>query len=54
MRRYDAPTKITLPFGIVGLLAFEFFAMHWVEVRRWQDFRCERWTHGASCHDQLL
>lgn len=36
---YDAPTKIDLPFGILGLLAFEFFAMHWVEVRRWQDFR---------------
>lgn len=38
---YDAPVVVQkdLPFGIVGLLAFEFFAMHWVEVRRWQDFR---------------
>lgn len=36
---YDAPTKIELPFPILGLLAFEFFAMHYVELRRWQDFR---------------
>jgi hypothetical protein len=36
---YDAPTKIDLPFNIVGLLAFEFFAMHFVELKRWQDFR---------------
>lgn len=36
---YDAPTKVQLPFNIVGLLAFEFFAMHFVELKRWQDFR---------------
>jgi len=36
---YDAPTKIDLPFNILGLLAFEFFAMHFVELKRWQDFR---------------
>jgi hypothetical protein len=36
---YDAPTKIDLPFNIVGLLAFEFFAMHFVELKRWQDYR---------------
>jgi len=36
---YDAATKTDSPFGIMGLLAFEFFAMHWVEVKRWQDFR---------------
>jgi hypothetical protein len=36
---YDAPTKVDLPFNIVGLLAFEFFAMHFVELKRWQDFR---------------
>jgi hypothetical protein len=22
-----------------GLLAFEFILMHWVEVRRWQDYK---------------
>ena len=36
---YDAPTKVTLPFNIVGLLAFEFWAMHFVELKRWQDIR---------------
>lgn len=36
---YDAPTKVALPFNILGLLAFEFFAMHFVEIKRWQDFR---------------
>jgi light-harvesting complex I chlorophyll a/b binding protein 4 len=36
---YDAPTKIDLPFNILGLVAFQFFAMHWVELQRWQDFR---------------
>lgn len=36
---YDAPTKIQLPFNILGLVAFEAFAMHYVEVRRWQDWR---------------
>jgi len=35
---YDAPTKITLPFNIVGLVAFEIWAMHFVEIKRWQDF----------------
>jgi hypothetical protein len=36
---YDAPTKIDLPFNIVGLLAFEFWAMQFVELKRWQDFK---------------
>ena len=35
---YDAPTKVTLPFNILGLVAVEFFAMHYVEIRRWRDF----------------
>jgi len=26
---YSAPTQIQLPFNIVGLVAFELFAMHW-------------------------
>jgi light-harvesting complex I chlorophyll a/b binding protein 4 len=37
---YDAATKVeTGPFGPLGLLAIEFFMVHWAEVRRWQDFR---------------
>ncbi|GMH42154.1 hypothetical protein BSKO_10073 [Bryopsis sp. KO-2023] len=36
---YDAPTKIDLPFNIIGIVAFQAFAMHYVEVRRWQDLR---------------
>ena len=38
-RRYDAPVKINLPFNIVGLVAFELFAMHFVETKRGYDFR---------------
>ena len=26
---YSAPTQITLPFNIVGLVAFQLFTMHW-------------------------
>ena len=33
---YEAATKTESPFGIVGLLAFEFWAMHFVEIKRWQ------------------
>mmetsp|Transcript_38797 Transcript_38797/g.86291 ORF Transcript_38797/g.86291 Transcript_38797/m.86291 type:complete len:261 (+) Transcript_38797:104-886(+) len=36
---YETAAKIDLPFNIVGLLAFEFWAMHFVEIKRWQDFR---------------
>ncbi len=36
---YSAGATVKSPFGPLGLLAFEFFAMHWVEVRRWQDLR---------------
>ncbi len=36
---YSAGSQVESPLGPVGLLAFEFFAMHWVEVRRWQDLR---------------
>jgi light-harvesting complex I chlorophyll a/b binding protein 4 len=47
---YDAPTKVTLPFNIVGLLAFELFAVHYVEVKRWQDF----WNPGSVDQDPLF
>eukprot|EP00798_Chlamydomonas_sp_ICE-L_P029602 gene29602-17879_t len=47
---YDAPTKIELPFGIVGLLAAEFWMMHFVEIKRWQDF----WQPGSADQDPLF
>ena len=31
---YSAPTQIQLPFNIVGLVAFELFAMHWCAAYR--------------------
>jgi light-harvesting complex I chlorophyll a/b binding protein 4 len=42
--RYDAgrPENLPEPFKDInmgGLLAFEFILMHWVEVRRWQDYK---------------
>jgi len=30
---YDAPTKIDLPFNVVGLVLFELVTMHWVESK---------------------
>lgn len=36
---YTAGAKVETPFPILGLLAFEFWAMHFVEIKRWQDFR---------------
>lgn len=36
---YEAATKVDLPFNPLGLLAFELFAMHYVEVRRGQDLK---------------
>eukprot|EP00355_Strombidium_rassoulzadegani_P007079 CAMPEP_0168624340 /NCGR_PEP_ID=MMETSP0449_2-20121227/9344_1 /TAXON_ID=1082188 /ORGANISM="Strombidium rassoulzadegani, Strain ras09" /LENGTH=263 /DNA_ID=CAMNT_0008665857 /DNA_START=7 /DNA_END=798 /DNA_ORIENTATION=- len=39
---YDAATKIPdgAPIHNMGaILAFEFILMHWVEVRRWQDYK---------------
>lgn len=37
--RYNAGKEVESPLGPLGLLAVEFFLMHWVEVRRWQDLR---------------
>lgn len=39
---YDAPTKIDLPFNIVGLVLFELVCMHWVEtkVRKCRYWNC--------------
>ena len=46
-----------------GLLAWEFLLMHWVEVRRWQDYknfgsvnevRCPLPPGGRSSCSQLL
>jgi hypothetical protein len=42
--RYEAglPQNLPEPFKNInmgGLLAWEFILMHWVEVRRWQDYK---------------
>lgn len=34
---YEAAAKTELPFPILGVVAFQFLTMHWVEVRRWRD-----------------
>eukprot|EP00798_Chlamydomonas_sp_ICE-L_P027336 gene27336-4635_t len=36
--------------GIVGLLAAEFWMMHFVEIKRWQDF----WQPGSADQDPLF
>lgn len=36
---YDAPTKIDLPFNVVGLVLFELVTMHWVESKRGYDIQ---------------
>ncbi|KAG2439611.1 hypothetical protein HXX76_004963 [Chlamydomonas incerta] len=36
---YNAGKEVESPLGPLGLLAVEFFLMHWVELRRWQDLR---------------
>lgn len=36
---YDAPTKVDLPFNIVGLVLFELVVMHWVESKRGYDIK---------------
>jgi len=33
-----------------GLLAWEFLLMHWVEVRRWQDYKKFGSVNEVSCH----
>ncbi|KAG1673212.1 hypothetical protein FOA52_013092 [Chlamydomonas sp. UWO 241] len=36
---YSAATKVDSPLGIVGLLAIQFWSMHFVEIKRWQDWK---------------
>ncbi|CAG9464150.1 unnamed protein product [Pedinophyceae sp. YPF-701] len=36
---YDAPTKIDLPMDVRTLAGIQFLLMHYVEIRRWMDFR---------------
>ncbi len=36
---YTSGAEIKLPFNILGLVAFELFAMHWVEVKRGLDLK---------------
>ena len=33
---YESSAKLQLPFPILGLVSFEFWAMHFVEIKRWQ------------------
>lgn len=52
---YEAgqPQNLPAPFtgiNMGGLLAFEFIMMHWVEVRRWQDFQ----NHGSVNEDPIF
>jgi len=35
---YEAATKTSLPFNVLGLVAFQFLTMHFVELRRLADF----------------
>merc|ERR1711920_935071 len=46
---YSAPKQLegTLPISIPNLLAIEFILMHFVEIRRWMDFR----NKGVSAED---
>eukprot|EP00241_Pyramimonas_parkeae_P012713 CAMPEP_0114224538 /NCGR_PEP_ID=MMETSP0058-20121206/162_1 /TAXON_ID=36894 /ORGANISM="Pyramimonas parkeae, CCMP726" /LENGTH=262 /DNA_ID=CAMNT_0001335023 /DNA_START=181 /DNA_END=969 /DNA_ORIENTATION=+ len=36
---YEAATKATLPFPILGVVAAQFLMMHYVEIRRWRDWQ---------------
>jgi hypothetical protein len=46
--------QVKTPFPILGLLAFEFWAMHFVELKRWQvRDKCGavhdvRWMHARK------
>jgi light-harvesting complex I chlorophyll a/b binding protein 4 len=50
---YDAPTKIELPFPILGLVAFEAWAMHYVEVRRGTDLKKPNSVNGDPVFTQF-
>ena len=47
---YDAPTKIDLPFNIVGLVLFELVTMHWVETK----VRSAEGSHAVALSAGLL
>lgn len=47
---YSAPTQIELPFNILGLVAFQVWAMHFVELKRYYDWR----TPGSVDQDPLF
>merc|ERR1719183_616823 len=49
---YTAPKQIegSLPFSIPTLLAIEFLLFHYVEIRRWQDFK----NPGAVDQDPIF
>jgi len=47
---YTSSAKMELPFPIMGLVAFEFWAMHFVEIKRWQDL----WNPNSVNKDPLF
>jgi len=36
---FSAPQQLTTPINIATLIAIQFILFHYVEIRRWQDFR---------------
>ncbi|KAL6762567.1 light-harvesting chlorophyll-a/b protein of photosystem I [Haematococcus lacustris] len=47
---YTTGAQLKSPIPILGLLAVEFWAMHFVEIKRWQDFR----KPGSADRDPLF
>ncbi len=45
---YDAPTKIDLPFNVVGLVLFELVCMHWCGSSSRRRRPCAS-VHGLPC-----
>ena len=54
---YTAPTQIAQEdflFPIAGVVAFQFLTMHWVEVRRWQDWKTPNSVNKDPIFDYSL
>ena len=46
---YNAATEVDLPFNPLGLVAFQFLTMHYVEIRRWRDFEARAHADPTGC-----
>lgn len=44
----------TVQVNMGGLLAWEFLLMHWVEVRRWQDYKNFGSVNEVRCPSPLF